>query len=224
MKVVKNILHGLIILLIPLLLLLTALRVLMTPLFVQMEYRTPNFPEDSYGFTQEDRLKFAPSALAYLLNDSGEEFLGDLKFEDGTPLYNERELSHMLDVKILVQKGLPVWYFLIAFYLLFGTIHWKKDKWEDFKILIARGGQITVYLILLLILFIALNFNLVFTKFHEIFFEGGSWIFYFSDTLIRLFPIRFWRDAFVFAALLTLVGGLLLWKNEWFKVKRKKNI
>ncbi|MBT3241016.1 MAG: TIGR01906 family membrane protein [Chloroflexi bacterium] len=222
MKIVKNILHGLIIFLVPILLLLTALRILMTPLFVQLEYRTPDFPGDSYGFTQEDRLKYAPVALEYLLNDAGEEFLGDLKFVDGTPLYNERELGHMLDVKTLVQKGLPVWYFLIAFYLVFGTIHWRKGKWEDFKSLLAKGGQITVYIILLLILFIAINFNQVFTKFHEIFFEGDSWIFYFSDTLIRLFPIRFWRDAFVVAALLTLIGGLFLWKNEWFKVRRKK--
>ena len=80
MKIIKNTLHGLIILLVPVILLLTALRLLMTPLFVQVEFRTPNFPVDSYGFTQEDRLKYAPIALEYLLNDAGEEFLGDLKF------------------------------------------------------------------------------------------------------------------------------------------------
>ncbi len=32
--------------LVPLLLILTSVRLLLTPLFVQLEYRTPNFPAD----------------------------------------------------------------------------------------------------------------------------------------------------------------------------------
>jgi integral membrane protein (TIGR01906 family) len=47
-----------------------------------------------------------------------------------------------------------------------------------------------------------------FEGFHAIFFEGDSWLFLFSDTLIRLFPIRFWQDAFLFAALIAVAGGL----------------
>jgi integral membrane protein (TIGR01906 family) len=46
-----------------------------------------------------------------------------------------------------------------------------------------------------------------FTLFHQVFFTGDSWLFYYSDTLIRLFPIRFWQDAFLWAAILALGGG-----------------
>ncbi len=46
-----------------------------------------------------------------------------------------------------------------------------------------------------------------FTLFHKIFFSGDSWLFYYSDTLIRLFPMRFWEDAFLWAAILALGGG-----------------
>ena len=49
-----------------------------------------------------------------------------------------------------------------------------------------------------------------FAGFHSLFFEGDSWLFLFSDTLIRLFPIRFWQDAFLFAAIIALGGGILL--------------
>jgi uncharacterized membrane protein len=49
-----------------------------------------------------------------------------------------------------------------------------------------------------------------FAGFHSLFFEGNSWLFLFSDTLIRLFPIRFWQDAFLFAALIALGGGTAL--------------
>jgi integral membrane protein (TIGR01906 family) len=47
-----------------------------------------------------------------------------------------------------------------------------------------------------------------FTLFHSLFFEGDSWLFAYSDTLIRLFPLRFWQDAFLWAAVIALGGGL----------------
>ncbi len=47
-----------------------------------------------------------------------------------------------------------------------------------------------------------------FTLFHQVFFEGDSWLFLYSDTLIRLFPIRFWQDAVLAAAVISLGGGL----------------
>jgi uncharacterized membrane protein len=47
-----------------------------------------------------------------------------------------------------------------------------------------------------------------FSAFHSLFFEGDSWIFLYSDTLIRLFPIRFWQDAFLWGAVIALAGGI----------------
>jgi uncharacterized membrane protein len=49
-----------------------------------------------------------------------------------------------------------------------------------------------------------------FVGFHSLFFEGDSWLFLYSDTLIRLFPIRFWQDAFLLAAVIALGGGVAL--------------
>ena len=49
-----------------------------------------------------------------------------------------------------------------------------------------------------------------FAGFHSLFFEGDSWLFLYSDTLIRLFPIRFWQDAFLLAAVIALSGGVAL--------------
>jgi hypothetical protein len=57
----------------------------------------------------EERIAYAGVARDYLLNDSGIEFLGDLRFEDGSPVYNARELRHMEDVKQLVQITLKAW-------------------------------------------------------------------------------------------------------------------
>jgi integral membrane protein (TIGR01906 family) len=53
-------------------------------------------------------------------------------------------------------------------------------------------------------------FPVVFVGFHRVFFEGDTWLFLYSDTLIRLFPERFWQDAFLFIAVATLAEAAIL--------------
>lgn len=206
---------------VPLVLLMSAVRLLMSPVFVQVEYRLPGFPEDAYGFSQADRLHWSQVALDYLLNDAGIDFLGDLQFPDGSPLYNQRELSHMLDVKNLVQAALPVWYALLLVLLALGLWSWFGGWWPQFRTALGRGGRWTVVLIVMMIVYIFINFDQLFTGFHRIFFEGDSWLFYYTDTLIRLFPIRFWRDAFILIGVITLGGGLALWLVFERRYRRK---
>ena len=55
-----------------------SVRLLMTPLFLEAEYRMPGFPEDSYGFTLRDRLQWSKPSVEYLLNGEGVDFLANL--------------------------------------------------------------------------------------------------------------------------------------------------
>jgi uncharacterized membrane protein len=61
-----------------------------------------------------------------------------------------------------------------------------------------------------ILFFVVLSFGILFVAFHNVFFQPGTWTFNFSDTLIRLFPERFWRDVFLIVGGLTFFGGLLL--------------
>jgi len=194
-----------------------AIRVLLLPVFYQIEYNMPYFPPDEYGFTKEDRLKWAPYAVNYLINSADISYLGDLKFEDGSPLYNERELSHMQDVKNVTQGALRLWYLSLALLAVLGIWAWFGGWWQYYLLGLQRGGWLMVGLAILIgtivLVGIAVNpnvFDEFFVLFHSLFFEGNSWLFYFSDTLIRLFPIRFWEDAFLLAAVIALGGGLAL--------------
>jgi integral membrane protein (TIGR01906 family) len=203
--------------LIPMVLIGLAIRVLLTPLFYQFEYNMPYFPADEYGFTKADRLKWAPYAVNYLINNTDISYLGDLKFDDGSPLYNERELRHMQDVKTVTRGALRLWYISLVLLLGLGLWAWYGDWWFFFLLGLKRGGWLMVGLAALIgaivIVGIAINpnvFDEFFVLFHSLFFEGNSWLFYFSDTLIRLFPIRFWQDAFLWAAVIALGGGLAL--------------
>jgi uncharacterized membrane protein len=58
----------------------------------------------------------------------------------------------------------------------------------------------------------------LFVAFHRIFFEGNTWIFPYSDTFIRLYPERFWRDSFIYIALITLgETGLVFLLSRWLR-------
>jgi integral membrane protein (TIGR01906 family) len=208
---VRTIVTWLVTLLIPLALILTGVRLLLTPMFIQVEYHMPNFPEDRYGMTQTQRLELAPVALDYLLNDEEISFLGDLTFEDGSYMFNERELRHMVDVKVLTSAAINVWYVVLGLLFAAGIWAWQSDWRWDYRSAIARGGMLTMVLIGAMILFLVINFRQLFLSFHRIFFEGDSWLFLYSDTLIRLFPTRFWQDAFIFAGAFSFIGGILLW-------------
>lgn len=199
---------------VPIALIGTALRILLTPMFYTIEYNMPYFPPDEYGFTKEDRMQWAKPSVEYLVNSADISYLGDLKFDGGAPIYNDRELSHMADVKGVVQGALRAWYVsLIGLAVL--AILAKRGEWTtEYLDGLRRGGVWMIGLAVALGLVagvgIALNpdvFWQFFTFFHQVFFEGDSWLFYYSDTLIRLFPIRFWQDAFLWAAVLALGGG-----------------
>ncbi len=191
-------------------LLFLALRMLLTPLFLEIEYRMPGFPPDEYGFTTAERLHYAHLALQYLLNDAPRSFWGNLKFPDDSPLYTQRELEHMDDVRRVVRlalwTGRGCWILLIGL----GLFAAQQKTWSAYRRGLRWGGWLTISLVFLLGLGAVASFWQFFTLFHALFFEGDSWLFYHSDTLIRLFPLRFWQDAFLFAGLLTLMGSIVL--------------
>jgi integral membrane protein (TIGR01906 family) len=213
-------LGWLVTILVPLAVVLSAVRLMLTPVFVNFEYSTPNFPADPYGFTREDRLHYSKIALAYLLNNEDISFLGDLSFPDGSPVYNERELRHMADVKAVVRIALFVWYVSIGLLLIMDIWAWRGKWWEEFRSGMARGGNLTLLLIGLAMVAVLVGFGVFFVFFHQVFFESGTWVFRFSDTLIRLFPERFWRDTFLAVGALSLAGGLAV--RYGFRKKKKK--
>jgi integral membrane protein (TIGR01906 family) len=197
----------LIIILIPLIIIMTSVRLLFNPLFLEVEYRMPGFPEDSYGFSLQDRLKWSKISLDYLFNSSDSTFLANQKFSDGTPLYNDRELSHMADVKKVVQSALDDWLIGIIVLFIFWLWSGRGGWWLDFRKSVSIGGWVTVGLILVVLTFIAINFSTLFTDFHKLFFTDNSWTFFYSDTLIRLFPMRLWQDSFIYLSILSLITG-----------------
>ena len=218
-SVISKSLQVLVSVLVLLILILTGVRFLLTDSFVRFEYQQKSFPPDTYGMTREERLTYAPIALEFLLKDVPPSFLGDLRFDDGTVLFNERELQHMVDVQKLTQLFLKVWYGSLVLFSVVGLAAWRGNWLGDFWKMVSKAGLSTIIVLGTLVLLLLLSFDVVFVGFHRIFFEGDSWLFLYSDTLIRLFPEKFWQDAFLLVGAFSFLSGLLLWLGLGRKLK-----
>jgi integral membrane protein (TIGR01906 family) len=198
-------------LVVPFFLIMTSIRILLIPyIFVDTEYSLPGFPSDSYGFTQADRLKWSHVSIDYMLNDQPIAWLANQRLPDGNSLYNERELSHMLDVKVLIQAMFSAWWVLLAFLVVAGIAAWQLNALKRFILALSNGGWLTLILVATILVFVAISFNWLFTEFHRIFFTGDTWLFLYTDSLIRLFPIQFWQDAFIAMGSFTLLFAVLI--------------
>ena len=220
----QGILSWLVTILLPVALALLGVRLVLMLWYVELEYRTPGFPDDSYGFTRQERIQYARIALDYLLNDADITFLGDLRFPSGeqapdlscqfmddcTRLYNDRELGHMVDVKIAIYWVQVVLYTSLGLILAAGIWARYGGWWREYSQGMRRGGLLTLILIGIILLLVLAAFGVFFIFFHEVFFAEGTWTFYYSDTLIRLFPERFWRDTFLVVGALAAGMGFLI--------------
>jgi integral membrane protein (TIGR01906 family) len=206
----------------PLVLVLANARALMNDAFLTWEYTRPNFPADVFGFTTHDRLTYAPLALAYLFNDRGTDFLADQKQADGTPVYNERELSHMDDVKRvtlgLTRFGLAlIGLFVVCFVVLLLQPGARLDLFQA----LLWGAVLTIILIVVGLIATVTSFEWLFTEFHRLFFVGNTWLFPTSDTLIRLFPEPLWIDAFALMFGGAILEAIILGAIAWRVTRRK---
>jgi len=211
-----RVLGGCVVLVLPVLLTLLSVRLVMTPLFLQLEYNRPGFPEDIYGFTREDRLEYGPYALNYLFNSAGIEYLGDLTFPDGRPMYNARELRHMEDVKDVTQVAFGLLFWGMIFTLM-AVIYLglSPSRRVTLQQALMTGSILTLSLIGAIVLVAVVAWNTFFDAFHSVFFESGTWRFAYSDTLIRLFPEQFWFDAALIVGVITSASALLLLLLTW---------
>ena len=116
----------------------------------------------------------------------------------------------MVDVKNVVKATLNVWYASLILLAGLGVWAWLGKWGRQYSRGVGRGGWLTVILLLSIIFIVLLSFGVFFVAFHNVFFDPGTWTFEFSDTLIRLFPERFWRDLFLVVGVLSTLGGLTL--------------
>ena len=220
---INKILVIILALFIPYILLMSGIRLVMTPAFPAMEYKRSGFPQDQFGFTVQERTKWSEYAIRYLTNDQEISYLGNLQDITGKKLFTTDELSHMVDVKEVVKNASMVWYVLGGMSIAILVWFVVMRQWDSLRRSLNAGGWITIGLLGALLVFLAVSFDRLFEYFHRIFFQDGTWTFSQSSTLIRLFPFEFWRDAFVLVIGFALIVGVVLVLLTRKRSKRQKS-
>lgn len=190
----------------PVILLVLAVRAVTSPLFLWVEYNRPGFPGDGYGFSTDDRMTYGSYAVDYLSNWAGPRYLGGLVNQDGTKLFQDSEVAHMADVKLVILSSFAAGLLLIILSII-AILYLRKRSNGGIRRGLFAGSIVTLVIIIGLAVLAALSWEQFFTEFHRIFFANGTWTFSLEDTLIRLFPGQFWIDAgIVIGAMVFLVA------------------
>ena len=200
---------------------LTTIFPLLSPPFLRLQYARPDIPP-SNRFAPQERQAFAEAAAHYLVSGRGIEYLADLRDAQGLPLFNERELTHMVDVKLVLGKAVAL---DIVFALLLagslGILLGQREARGRTPLYLLLGALVTLALCASTIIAVPLQFRWFFVEFHHLFFLGDSWLFPRSDTLIQLFPEAFWFDALQSWILLIIVEAIVLGAAMYIWLRRR---
>ncbi len=136
---------------------------------------------------------------------------GPPKFDvtvNGTSVLDERERSHMADVRtVLLDLGLVA--LLAAVALVAIGLASRGARW--FWRAVRAGGVILAGGVVVVGLAFAVLFDQAFELFHEIFFQPGTYLFDpRSERLVQLFPDQFWSETSVGLAGAVLVLAVIV--------------
>jgi integral membrane protein (TIGR01906 family) len=213
----KVVLKAVIIVAVPIVLVVTPIRVLMHPRWVLFEYARPNFPADYFGFSTQERTRLAITGIESIIGPRGVVVLQEARLEDGSPAFVEREVSHMLDVRVVTGNiYLAQVAFLIAAVVAVIALTRQRETRAAAPAALWTGAIATVVLLAALVFFVLTGFDSFFTAFHRVFFSGDTWLFNFSDTLIRLYPPQFWFDAATVIGVTSIVEAVVLGVVAWW--------
>ena len=213
-KALITIIRWLVILAMPFFLGMGTIRAIIAWDYPAFEYQ--RIPPDVYGFTPEQRLELARGTLEYLQRPEPADevifMLEDLRLPGtDSPLYNESEISHMIDVKVMADTMKQIAYITGAIVLgglaiLLFPGRTRHFGWRT----LMFAGLATVIILVAIGLAILIAWPIFFVQFHELLFPPGTWTFAYSDSLIRLFPEQFWFDIGVLISGVTLALGILV--------------
>ena len=207
-------------------LVVNAFRILATGTFVRVELGRDGFPPDLYGFTEAQRRALALTGLRSIQPGSeGIVLLEHATLPDGSPAFGVREVSHMRDVRRLFGAALRLQLIAVAVIGVLGLGLARTRLRAAVPLGVLAGALGTLAIAALAVPVILLGFDGFFTRFHEVFFSGDSWRFNDADTLIRIYPERFWQDVSRLAAGIAVLQAIVLVPLAWWwlRVARRRN-
>ncbi|MBE1515755.1 TIGR01906 family membrane protein [Nesterenkonia halotolerans] len=203
----------------PILLLVAAVRLVASPLFLWVAYKRPWIPDGTYNLNADDRLTYGSYGTDFLTNLADSRYLGDLA-PGGEALFTAEEVSHMVDVKFVL-----FWVMIIGLALLVITLILAMllRAWRPGGVArgLFAGAWVTLGIIIAVAVLAIIDWQFFFAEFHRIFFADGTWTFPAESMLIQLYPEQFWIDAGIAVVALAVLFSLILLIATWPTKRRR---
>ncbi len=205
-----------IILAVPVVLALLPVRVIMQPWIIPFEYG--HLPPDVFGMSPAERLRLGLDGLTSVtVNDPEMKVLRQARFDNGELAFTEREIGHMLDVQIVARNLFNAQAVALVLGLTAAALLYRERSARPALASALRTGALVTLLAVLGVgVFVAAAWNSFFTTFHRIFFTGDTWLFAYTDTLIRLYPVQLWIEVTVMICSAIVVEAFALGAAAWW--------
>jgi integral membrane protein (TIGR01906 family) len=153
------------------------------------------------GFTETD-LRTATDAILVDLVVGPPDF--DVQV-DGAAVLNERERSHMRDVRTVFMGFFALT--IVAVVAGAAIIIGRRGRHRAATWHSVRSGALGLIIGLVLVGgFAVISFDILFEVFHEIFFPGGSYTFDpATERLVQLFPFQFWQETAMILGVVAII-------------------
>jgi len=164
--------------------------------------------------------KYVSDRVMGYLNYRYDDLLIGKDAESTEVIFSQTEIRHMKDVKNLYTSLRIVALLSLIIAVSLMVVVYKKDKNQLFEVLkfIYVGP---IIFIIMLGVGMAIDFQGIFTIFHQLFFTNDDWILYSTDPLIQLLPTNFWMvSAFIILVLFGLTLGLISYLSNRFMKKQ----
>jgi len=135
-----------------------------------------------------------------------------------TELFNERELTHLKDVKGLIRLSYYLQLASLIYIVLYvvGQFGFRRRAfWRDLAQRLVWGGGTTVALLALFGFWAVTDFDSLFLLFHLVGFSNDLWQLNPGDTMLLMFPQGFFNDAALFVAAATIVEAIIIVGAAW---------
>jgi integral membrane protein (TIGR01906 family) len=195
-------------------LILTNVFFFMTPNWLAFQYSQPDFPK-AERFNDKDRFYYGSESIEYV---RGNRTLEQFK---ALGVYDDREIKHMIDVRVLVDQ-VKIVDPIIGILLVVALVALASRAAT--RALAARGlfrgAVLTIALFVAAGIFAVTGFNTFFTLFHRVFFQGDTWLFNYTDSLIQYYPLPFWFATIISLVVSTLIEAVIIGGIGWWWGKR----
>ena len=188
-----------IIVFVPLIIILLGFRIIVyNQSFYEKEFQKNNvyetFPEQTVDIE-------VGNLFNYLINDK--------KLD--TTFFNEKEKSHLKDVKDMIDSAINLLLILILLFFILLIYFYNTKQLIIFFNSLMLGSFLSIFLILIIFLLSLSNFDDLFLNFHLISFNNDLWLLNpETDNLIKLFPQQFFYDALSRIVIYSLLISVLV--------------